>query len=78
MHADRNTPGFMRAPPDTPYMFPLECAMDELALKLGIDPIELRRRNQPERDPVTGLPFSSRHLMECLDQGAARFGWRPP
>ena len=75
VHADRNTPGFMRAPPDTPYMFPLECAMDELALKLGMDPIELRRRNQPERDPVTGLPFSSRHLMECLDQGAARFGW---
>ena len=75
VHADRNTPGFMRAPPDTPYMFPLECAIDELALKLGMDPIELRRRNQPERDPVTGLKFSSRHLMECLDQGAARFGW---
>ena len=75
VHADRNTPGFMRAPPDTPYMFPLECAMDELALKLGLDPVELRRRNQPTQDPVTGLPFSSRHMVECLDQGAARFGW---
>ncbi len=75
VHADRNTPGFMRAPPDTPYMFPLECAMDELACALGIDPIELRRRNEPARDPVTGLPFSSRHLMTCLDEGAARFGW---
>ena len=75
VHADRNTPGFMRAPPDVPYMFPLECAMDELADKLGMDPVELRRRNQPERDPVSGLPFSSRHMLECLDQGAARFGW---
>ena len=75
VHADRNTPGFMRAPPDTPYMFALESAMDELAHRLGIDPIELRRRNEPERDPVTGLPFSSRHLMACFDQGAEQFGW---
>ena len=75
VHADRNTPGFMRAPPDMPYMFPLECAMDELALALRMDPIELRRRNQPTQDPVTGLPFSSRHMMTCLDEGAARFGW---
>lgn len=75
VHADRNTPGFMRAPPDTPYMFPLECAMDELAEKLGIDPIELRRRNDTQVDPATGLNFSSRHLIECLDQGAERFGW---
>ena len=75
VHADRNTPGFMRAPPDTPYMFPLECAMDELALTLNMDPMELRRRNQPAQDPVTSLPFSSRHVMACLDEGAARFGW---
>ena len=59
VHADRNTPGFMRAPPDLPYMFALESAIDELACELGMDPIELRRRNEPERDPVTGLPFSS-------------------
>ncbi len=75
VHADRNTPGFMRAPPDVPYMFALESAMDELACALDIDPVELRRRNEPQRDPVTGLPFTSRHLLDCLDQGAERFGW---
>ena len=75
VHADRNTPGFMRAPPDVPYMFALESAMDELACALSIDPVELRRRNEPQRDPVTGLPFTSRHLLDCLDQGAERFGW---
>ena len=75
VHADRNTPGFMRAPPDVPYMFALESAMDELAVALTLDPVELRRRNEPERDPVNGQPFSSRHLLECLDQGAERFGW---
>ena len=75
VHADRNTPGFMRAPPETPYMFPLECAMDELAVALGIDPIDLRRINDTQTDPTTGLPYSSRHLMSCFDQGAERFGW---
>lgn len=75
VHADRNTPGFMRAPPDTPYLFPLECAIDELAEQLGIDPVELRRRNDTQTDPATGLPFSSRHLIACLDQAAERFGW---
>ncbi|WP_207461184.1 xanthine dehydrogenase family protein molybdopterin-binding subunit [Azospirillum sp. SYSU D00513] len=75
VHADRNTPGFMRAPPDTPYMFPLECAMDELAARLGIDPIELRRINDTQTDPTNGQTFSSRHLMDCFDRGAERFGW---
>lgn len=75
VHADRNTPGFMRAPPDTPYIFPLESAMDELAHRLGIDPIELRRRNEPERDPVNGQAFSGRKLLDCFAQGAERFGW---
>ena len=75
VHADRNTPGFMRAPPDTPYMFPLECAMDELAVELGMDPIELRRINDTLADPAKGLPFSGRRLMTCFDEGAARFGW---
>lgn len=75
VHADRNTPGFMRAPPETPYMFPLECAMDELAIELGMDPIELRRINDTQTDPATGLRFSSRKLMTCFDQGAERFGW---
>jgi xanthine dehydrogenase YagR molybdenum-binding subunit len=75
VHADRNTPGFMRAPPETPYMFALESAMDELAYELNIDPIELRRVNDTQVDPVKGIPFSSRSLMQCFDQAAARFGW---
>jgi xanthine dehydrogenase YagR molybdenum-binding subunit len=75
VHADRNTPGFMRAPPETPYMFALESAMDELANELRMDPIELRRINDTQTDPVEGIPFSSRSLMKCYDQAAAQFGW---
>ncbi len=75
VHADRSTPGYMRAPPDTPYMFALECGMDELAYALGTDPIELRRINDTQIDPVDGKPFSSRSLMKCFDQAAERFGW---
>ncbi len=75
VHADRNTPGFMRAPPDTPYMFALESAMDELAYALEMDPIELRRVNDTQTDPVDGKPFSSRSLMKCFDAAAERFGW---
>lgn len=75
VHADRSTPGFMRAPPDTPYMFALESGMDELAYALGMDPIELRRINDTQVDPLDGKPFSSRSLMKCFDQAAARFGW---
>jgi xanthine dehydrogenase YagR molybdenum-binding subunit len=75
VQADRNTPGYMRAPPDTPYMFALECGMDELAYALDMDPIELRRVNDTQTDPVDGRPFSSRSLMKCFDQAAAKFGW---
>jgi xanthine dehydrogenase YagR molybdenum-binding subunit len=75
VHADRNTPGYMRAPPETPYMFALESAMDELAYQLNMDPIELRRVNDTQTDPVEGNPFSSRSLMQCFDQAAAQFGW---
>jgi xanthine dehydrogenase YagR molybdenum-binding subunit len=75
VHADRNTPGYMRAPPETPYMFALESAMDELAYALDMDPIELRRVNDTQIDPVAGIPFSSRSLMQCFDQAAAQFGW---
>ena len=74
-HVDRSTPGYMRAPPDTPYMFALESGMDELAHTLGVDPIELRRINDTQTDPVDGKPYSSRSLMKCFDQGAAKFGW---
>jgi xanthine dehydrogenase YagR molybdenum-binding subunit len=76
VHADRSTPGYMRAPPETPYMFALESAMDELSYELKMDPIELRRINDTQTDPVNGLPFSSRSLMQCFDQAAAQFGWR--
>ena len=75
VHADRNTPGFMRAPPDVPYMFALESAMDELAEALGMDPVELRRVNDTPVDPVNGQRFSSRSLMQCFDRAAERFGW---
>ena len=72
---DVPTPSWMRAPGETPGMYALECAMDELAIACGLDPVELRRRNEPETDPETGLPFSSRGLQECLRVGAERFGW---
>ncbi|HSV04717.1 MAG TPA: xanthine dehydrogenase family protein molybdopterin-binding subunit [Phenylobacterium sp.] len=74
-HADRNTPGFMRAPPETPFLFPLECAMDELAAELAIDPIELRRINDTRKDPTSGKPYTSRSLMRCFDEAARAFGW---
>jgi xanthine dehydrogenase YagR molybdenum-binding subunit len=76
VHADRNTPGFMRAPPETPYMFALETAMDELAAALNMDPVELRRTNDTLTDPIDHLPFSSRSLMECFDRAGEAFGWR--
>jgi xanthine dehydrogenase YagR molybdenum-binding subunit len=56
-------------------MYALECAMDELAHVAGIDPVELRIRNEPERDPERDVPFSSRNLVACLREGARRFGW---
>jgi xanthine dehydrogenase YagR molybdenum-binding subunit len=73
--ADRNAAGFMRAPPETPFMFALESALDELAEKLDIDPVELRRINDTQTDPTGSLDFSSRSLMQCYDQAADRFGW---
>lgn len=75
VHADRNTPGFMRAPPETPYMFALESAMDELAAALNMDPVELRRVNDTLTDPIDHIPFSSRSLMECFDRAGEAFGW---
>jgi xanthine dehydrogenase YagR molybdenum-binding subunit len=73
--ADRQMPGFMRAPPELPYLFALESAMDELAHALGIDPIELRRRNETQVDPLEGKPYSSRSLMQCFDAAAHALGW---
>ncbi|MEV0637833.1 xanthine dehydrogenase family protein molybdopterin-binding subunit [Streptomyces sp. NPDC050619] len=72
---DVPTPTWMRAPGEAPGSFALESALDELAEKCGIDPIELRARNEPERGPVSGLPFSGRNLLACFQEGARRFGW---
>ncbi|MGW6489397.1 xanthine dehydrogenase family protein molybdopterin-binding subunit [Streptomyces sp. NPDC055056] len=72
---DVPTPTWMRAPGEAPGSFAVESALDELAEKLGIDPIELRVRNEPAVGPVSGLPFSSRNLLGCFEEGARRFGW---
>nr|WP_313231045.1 xanthine dehydrogenase family protein molybdopterin-binding subunit [Sphingobium yanoikuyae] len=72
---DMTSNTFMRAPGEAVGTFALECAMDELAEKLGIDPIELRLRNEPEKDPISGLPFSARHIDQAWRDGAERFGW---
>jgi xanthine dehydrogenase YagR molybdenum-binding subunit len=69
------TPTAMRGPGAVPGLFALESAMDELALKLKIDPVELRLRNEPQIDESENIPFSSRHLRECLTLGAEKFGW---
>jgi len=72
---DRQAPGWMRAPHPHPACFAFESAVDELAIKLGRDPVELRLANDTRVDPRTGHPFSSRFLNECLLEGARRFGW---
>ena len=72
---DVPVPSWMRAPGECPGMFGPEVAMDELAHHCGIDPIDLRIRNEPEVDPDSGKPFSSRNLIACLEDGARRFGW---
>ncbi len=71
----RMTAGSVRAPGEAVGMPTLEAALDELAEKAGIDPVELRLRNIPDDHPAEGLPFSSRKLAECLQQGAEAFGW---
>ena len=75
LHADRNTPGFMRAPAEVPYMFALESAMDELAHALGMDPVELRRVNDAQVEPVKKRPYSSRSLNQCYQAAGDAFGW---
>ncbi|CAL9644245.1 Aldehyde oxidoreductase molybdenum-binding subunit PaoC [Streptomyces sp. enrichment culture] len=72
---DVPSPTYMRAPGEAPGSFALEAALDELAEKCGLDPVELRLRNEPETGPVSGMPFSSRNLAACFREGARRFGW---
>ncbi|MDE0877971.1 MAG: xanthine dehydrogenase family protein molybdopterin-binding subunit [Sphingomonas bacterium] len=67
--------GSMRAPGEAVGMLALEGAMDELAEKMGIDPVDLRKRNDPDQDPEKNVPFSSRQLSRCLDEGGKAFGW---
>ena len=66
---------FMRAPGESVGTFALESAIDELASELEIDPIDLRIRNEPDKDPTSGLPFSSRDIVKAWRSGAERFGW---
>ena len=75
VRADRNTPGFMRSPAEVPYMFALESAVDELAWKMGIDPIELRLKNDTTTDPISGNPYTTRQVRACFERAAELFGW---
>ncbi|WP_083751049.1 xanthine dehydrogenase family protein molybdopterin-binding subunit [Kribbella sp. ALI-6-A] len=76
VRTDAQTPGYMRAPFEHIAAFALESSVDELAYKLGKDPVALRLANDaPTTDPISGHPFTSRHLAECLRRGADRFGW---
>jgi xanthine dehydrogenase YagR molybdenum-binding subunit len=70
-----HTPTYMRAPGEASGVFALESAMDELAVALNLDPVELRLRNEPEQDEFKKLPFSGRSTQACYQTGAERFGW---
>jgi xanthine dehydrogenase YagR molybdenum-binding subunit len=72
---DVNTPIWMRGPGPATASYVIESALDELADRLGVDPIELRRRNEPAEDESSGLPWSTRRLRECYTVGAREFGW---
>lgn len=69
-------PTSMRGPGAVPGLYAVESAMNELAIALNMDPLQLRLQNQPDHDESTNQPFSSRHLIECLQTGAERFGWK--
>lgn len=69
------TPSSMRGPGATPGLFALESAMDDLAIKLNMDPLELRLKNYAEIDESNQKPFSGKHLRECYQAGAEKFGW---
>jgi xanthine dehydrogenase YagR molybdenum-binding subunit len=75
VHVNRNSPVVLRAPMEAQGHFALESAMDELAYATGVDPVELRLRNDTATDPFSGRPFSTRALRRCLTEGATRFGW---
>lgn len=72
---DVQSPAHQRAPHEHPSSYATECAYDELASALGMDPVAFRLLNDADRDPITGKPFSARKLAECLRRGSDRFGW---
>jgi xanthine dehydrogenase YagR molybdenum-binding subunit len=72
---DQNTPCDMRAPGGAEGLYAIECAMDELAYAAKVDPLELRLINYSDKDQIEDRPYSSKQLLECYRQGAARFGW---
>src|SRR5215470_7072193 len=76
--AKRNVGGAadMRGPGRVPGLYAIESAMNELAHQLGIDPLKLRIINEPKIDEGKGIPFSSRHLLECFEFGSEKFGWQ--
>lgn len=69
------TPCFMRGPGEAPGLFALEVAIDELAERIDVDPLDLRIRNHTDVDQASGKPFSGKHLLQCYQEGAERFGW---
>lgn len=73
---DLSTPTWMRGPGEATGAFALECALDELAYKLNVDPLELRRKNYADTDPQRNVPYSSKFLREAYDIGAEKFGWK--
>jgi xanthine dehydrogenase YagR molybdenum-binding subunit len=75
VRTDVQTPGFMRTPWEQMAGFAFESAVDELAYAVGQDPVALRIANDTANDPISGKPFSSRHVVECLQRGAERFDW---
>ena len=75
VRTDVQTPGYMRAPFEHPAAFAFESAVDEMAYALGRDPVAFRLANDTAVDPISGKPFSSRHLAECLAKGSSAFGW---
>jgi xanthine dehydrogenase YagR molybdenum-binding subunit len=75
VHVNRNTPTALRAPHEALGHFAIESAMDELAYRVGTDPVALRLLNDTAVDPYSGRPFSTRGLRRCLTEGAERFGW---
>jgi xanthine dehydrogenase YagR molybdenum-binding subunit len=75
VRTDVQTPGYMRAPFEHMSVFAMESAVDEVAYATGQDPVAIRLANDAAEDAVTGLPFSSRLVAECLRRGAERFGW---